>query len=94
MHLQKKIVSIFLETMPESLENLIKMAQEKNYEQMSKTAHKMKSSIDSMGIHSLKDTIRELETSNNGNIEHTEMLLKKVTTTLKEAFIQLKEIVN
>jgi PAS domain S-box-containing protein len=89
----KKIVSIFLETMPESLEHLIKTARENNYEQMSKTAHKMKSSIDSMGITSLKETIRELEAVNPGN-ENTDLLIKKVASTLKEVFVQLKEVVS
>ena len=89
----QKIVSIFLETMPESLESLKKAQVEKNYEHLSKLAHKMKSSIDSMGISSLKDTIRELETSNDDD-QHIENLVTKVRSVLKEVFVQLKEIVK
>ena len=88
----KKIVTIFLDTMPESLANLVKAQSEKNYEQVAKIAHKMKSSIDSMGLISLKDVIRELETHNPGN-HKTEELVETVRSTMKKVFIQLKELV-
>ncbi|MCW3123435.1 MAG: domain S-box protein [Flavipsychrobacter sp.] len=88
----KKIVGIFLETMPQSLAALIKALEEENYEQVAKVAHKMKSNIDSMGIHPLKDVIRELEADKTGS-PVTAVNVQKVNDTLKKAFIQLKELV-
>jgi PAS domain S-box-containing protein len=88
----KKIVSIFLETMPQNLAGLLTAHKEKNYEQVAKIAHKMKSNIDSMGINSLKDPIRELETTKAGG-EKMESLVEQINATLQAAFIQLKEIV-
>jgi CheY-like chemotaxis protein/HPt (histidine-containing phosphotransfer) domain-containing protein len=88
----KKIISIFLDSMPESLELLVKHGKEKNYEQIAKTAHKMKSSIDSMGISSLKDIIRELE-STKADKDSSETLIPKVKSILNDVFVQLKEIV-
>jgi HPt (histidine-containing phosphotransfer) domain-containing protein len=89
----KKIVSIFLETMPESLDTLMKVVQEKNYEQIGKIAHKMKSSIDSMGIASLKDVIRELETAKPGN-DNSAALAPKINTILREVFVQLTDLIR
>ena len=86
-----KIISIFVETMPENLASLITAGNDKNYEQISKIAHKMKSNIDFMGINSLKDIIRELETNKFGS-DKTEMLIEKVKNTLKKVFDQLKEL--
>ena len=88
----KKIVSIFLETMPECLETLIEAGKNKRYELMSKTAHKMKSQIDLMSITSLRDTIRELEANGPGN-DMSEMLIEKIQMTLDKVFIQLQELV-
>lgn len=89
----KKIVSIFLETMPESLDALMKTVQERNYEQIGKVAHKMKSSIDSMGISSLKDVIREMETIKPGN-DNIITLAAKINAVMKEVFVQLTELVS
>jgi PAS domain S-box-containing protein len=86
-----KIITIFVETMPENLVNLTKAGNEQNYEQVSKIAHKMKSNIDFLGIHSLKDTIRELETNKTGS-DKTGAQIEKVKYTIKKVFEQLKAI--
>jgi PAS domain S-box-containing protein len=88
----KKIVSIFLETMPNSLAALLNAAKDKDYDQMSKLAHKMKSNIDSMGIHSLKDTIRDLEAGKTAG-DKTDTLIEHIKTTLQKVFTQLNELV-
>ena len=75
--------------MQESIETLIKAENDKNYDVISKTAHKMKSNIDSMGIISLKLTIRELEIVSPEN-DNSKQLIEKIRTTLKNVFIQLK----
>lgn len=57
----RRMVILFLETMPTSLMDLEKACFSKDWEQTGKLAHKLKSTIDSMGIESLKSDIRQLE---------------------------------
>ena len=52
----------------------------------------MKSSIDLLGINTLKLTIRKLENVVAGDME-CEMNIQSVKQTLSEVFIQLKELV-
>jgi HPt (histidine-containing phosphotransfer) domain-containing protein len=86
---EKELIGIFMETMPESVTELRNAAQNKNMEQIRKTAHRMKSSLDLFGVHSLKDTITKLETTANedeidAHIDFLDKTLKKVCTQLKE----------
>ena len=57
----KKMISLFIETVPPSMQELIKSVEEKNWEQTGKLAHKLKSTIDSIGIKSIRDEIRKVE---------------------------------
>ena len=50
----------------------------------------MKSNIDSMGIVSLKTTIRELEMVGPGN-DDSQIFIEKIKTVLKNVFVQLKD---
>jgi CheY-like chemotaxis protein len=88
----QSIITLFLENMPGNIEGLVKAGQDKNYELMSKIAHKMKSSIDLLGITSLKYTIRKLENVVVGDTDF-DVNIEKVKTVLKDVFVQLKEIV-
>jgi PAS domain S-box-containing protein len=85
-----KMISIFLETMPESLEKLIEAGQNKQYEQISRIAHKMKSQIDLMDISSLRTIIRELEATAPG-YDNSGFLIEEVALTLNKVFDQLKQ---
>jgi len=49
----KKLVSMFIEIMPVNLDELNEVVKTKDFKQIRKTAHKIKSSIDLLGIHSL-----------------------------------------
>lgn len=88
----KKMVQIFLDTMPPSIEQLQRECQNKNWDALSKMAHKMKSTIDSMGIVRLKDVIRNIES--NGklrlDLECMPVHVKKVSDVLDECTQQLK----
>lgn len=57
----KKMVALFIETVPKNVEELNNALNRQNWDQVSKLAHKLKSTIDSMGIKSLKTDIREVE---------------------------------
>ena len=61
-----------------------------------KMAHKMKSSIDSMGIVSIKETIRSLEKNakHQENVEMIPRLIDQVDATIQEAIMQLRKEYN
>ena len=87
----KKFIGLFMMSMTDSLNDLKQAAATNNRESISKTAHKMKSNIDSMGIITLKHTIRELENPDPAN-DNSAVLVEKVSTTLKNVFMQLKNL--
>ena len=55
------MVNLFIETVPQNVGELKKCLQNEDWEQVSKQAHKLKSTVDSMGIKSLKTIIRTVE---------------------------------
>jgi len=60
----KRMLQLFLDTIPPALQDMQRETVLQDWEQVGKLAHKMKSTIDSMGIVALKETIRYIE--NNG----------------------------
>jgi CheY-like chemotaxis protein len=60
----KRMLQLFLDTVPPSLAEMQQETAAQNWDQVGKLAHKMKSTIDSMSIVSLKEAIRFIE--NNG----------------------------
>ncbi len=69
----KKMILLFIETVPQNVQELVDSAERKNWEQVSKMAHKLKSTIDSMGIRTIHDQIRSVE-MNAKNQEHLELI--------------------
>ena len=57
----KKMVLLFVETTPPTLGELQQALTAQQWERVGKLAHKLKSTIDSMGITALKDDIRTIE---------------------------------
>ncbi len=87
----KKLVSMFIEIMPVNLDELNEVVKTKDFKQIRKTAHKIKSSIDLLGIHSLTDTIRAIEfiaEDDNTLEKHVETL----NSMMIEVYAQLKEL--
>ncbi len=83
-----KMVQLFLQTMPTDMLLLEKSAIEKNWGMTERTAHRMKSAIDGMGISQLKNTIRQIESAAKN---------KKTTTILSsitELNIVLAQVIH
>ncbi|WP_194974597.1 ATP-binding protein [Aquiflexum lacus] len=82
----KKMVNIFISISRENCEILQKALEKGDIEILNKTAHKIKPSIEQMGISSLKDTVRKLEKYKieNGSEEELQNLVKQLTSTLLE----------
>lgn len=57
----KNIFNIFIKTTPEMVEAMKQALHEKDYDAVQAAAHKLKSSIDSFRIESIKNTIRNIE---------------------------------
>jgi HPt (histidine-containing phosphotransfer) domain-containing protein len=69
----KKMILLFIETVPQNVQELVDATSNKNWEQVAKMAHKLKSTIDSMGIRSLHDHIRKVE-QHAKKLEHPEQM--------------------
>ncbi len=90
-----KMVSLFLEQIPNDLSKMNESASKKEWDMVSKLAHRMKPSIEGMGVTLLKDTIRELEmeAAKNESLNETDLLKKinTVTHIMEQVFSQLRK---
>ncbi len=59
----KRMVELFIETVPPSLADLRQETAAQNWVNVSKIAHKLKATIDSMGITRIKEVVRIIESS-------------------------------
>lgn len=87
-----KMIQLFIDTMPQNVSELKASLQQQNWEMLGKHAHKMKSTIDSMGISSLKEDIRAIESSgkNKTNLETVPELVDKTSSIIDQCIQQLK----
>ena len=93
-----KMISLFIDLIPKSILEIKMAYQEEEFVQVSKVAHRIKPTINNMGIVSLKEVIREIEQfadsykkseKLSGLINHLEETLKIVVESLqKEANYQ------
>ncbi len=88
----KKMVQLFIDTVPPGLVDLHEALAEQQWQRMGKIAHKLKSTIDSIGISALKDDIRFIENSgkHEKDTDSVAPLINKVTEVINECIIQLK----
>jgi CheY-like chemotaxis protein len=88
----KKMVQLFIETVPPSLNDLHEAMNLQQWERVGKVAHKLKSTVDSMGIISLKEDIRSIE-ANGKQQQNTDTipgLVQKVDDVVNACIRQLK----
>jgi PAS domain S-box-containing protein len=93
----KKMVALFIETVPQNVQDLKKALQEENWDQVGKTAHKLKSTIDSMGIKSLRQEIRTVEANakQKESLEEVPVLIGTIDSVIRECIVQLQaEVLN
>jgi CheY-like chemotaxis protein len=92
----KKMILLFIETVPQNVQELVDASERKNWEQVSKMAHKLKSTIDSMGIRTIHDQIRSVE-MNAKNQEHLELMpnmVRQIESVVSVCIQQLHREVN
>jgi PAS domain S-box-containing protein len=88
----KKMVQLFIDTVPPGVADLHEALKEQQWQRMGKIAHKLKSTIDSMGISALRDDIRFIENSGKHEKDTDQVvpLINKVTEVISECIVQLK----
>jgi len=89
----KKMVALFIETVPQNVEELNKATQAENWEQVGKTSHKLKSTVDSMGIKSIRQEIRSVEANakQKQGLEEIPGLVARISMVIGECIEQLRE---
>ncbi len=88
----KKMVALFIETVPQNVQELIGNMRQENWQQVGKMAHKLKSTVDSMGIKSVHDDIRTIESNAKQQLSLHEIpaLVYKVEEVINRCVEQLK----
>jgi CheY-like chemotaxis protein len=88
----KKMVALFIETVPQNLDELAKAVQSGNWDQVGKTAHKLKSTVDSMGIKSIRQEIRTVEANAKAKtqVEEIPALVDRIGSVIHECIGQLR----
>ena len=93
----RKMIDLFIETVPPNVQELNDCLSTESWDGVSRIAHKLKSTLDSMGIQSVKQEISTIERSakNRQNLDMVSTLVHKVTTTVDACVKQLEqEMVN
>ncbi len=88
----KKMMSLFIETMPPAIQELKQHLSDRNWASLGAVAHKIKPSIDTMGIESLKEDIRSLERYGKemSNLDEIPSLMQKVEDILQRVIDDLQ----
>ncbi|OFY87764.1 MAG: hypothetical protein A3F72_02680 [Bacteroidetes bacterium RIFCSPLOWO2_12_FULL_35_15] len=88
-----EMINGFLEQTPEMLEKMARYLNEKKWPELRGVAHKMKPSIDFMGIHSVKDTVNAVEkyAGEQINFELLPDMVASIIQACSVAIIELRE---
>lgn len=87
---------IFVDTVPVTAAEMVQACAQEDWEQVGKLAHKLKSTIDTLGIHSLKDDIRLLEKNgkNKQDLESIPPMVAKTDSVISQVTAQLRSAFN
>ncbi len=87
-----KMLKMFVDYTPHNIKEMRQKYEEKDLQGLGELAHSIKPTIDSMGIISLKDTIREIEKMGKDGEDKAELpgLLKKVETCISDVIEAIK----
>lgn len=90
----RQMIDLFVDQSTKSLSEIKSAYEEGNFETVSKVAHRLKPSIDNMGIASLKEVIREIEKSAETlqTSNALESLIQKLEHDIQLVNEQLKEV--
>jgi HPt (histidine-containing phosphotransfer) domain-containing protein len=88
----KKMMSLFIDTMPPAISEMNEHIVQSNWAGMGAVAHKIKPSIDTMGIDLLKEDIRTLERNGKDgiNLEDIPALMGKVEAVIERIISDIR----
>ena len=89
---EQKLISIFVETVPESLNTLKSAWEARNFQVLATSAHKLKTTIHSMEISPLKEGIKRLEwlATQHADSAETALLFSEIHATLSQIVEEFK----
>ena len=87
------LAKIYLDTIPANSTEMVEASERADWDKVSKLAHKLKSTIDTMNISSIQTDIRRLEVDakNKVNTVTLPMIAAKVDDIIKQVAVLLKE---
>jgi HPt (histidine-containing phosphotransfer) domain-containing protein len=87
-----KMIRLFIDTVPQNVKELLAATNTQNWEQVSKLAHKLKSTVDSMGIKCIRDDIRQVESDakENKNLHSIPSTVQKIDSVIHDCVEQLR----
>jgi HPt (histidine-containing phosphotransfer) domain-containing protein len=88
-----KMLKMFVDYTPHNVKEMKERYSIKDLTGMGELAHSIKPTIDSMGIASIKDTIREIEKNGRDKNDNAELpaLLDKIETTINDVVAAVKQ---
>jgi hypothetical protein len=91
-----KMVVLFIDTVPVNLKELNNALKEKNWDMVSKMAHKLKSTLDSMGVASVKQDVKavELNAKKMESIELIPAMVERINNVVDACIKQLHDFVK
>ena len=89
----KRMLQLFLDTVPATLADIRNASDKGEWNTLSKHAHKLKSTIDSMNIATLKADIRAIESRGKTGVDVSSIpaLVEKVLSVMNEVMLQVKK---
>ena len=89
----QRMLQLFLDTAPATLADIKSACDKSDWQALSKHAHKLKSTIDSLNIDSLKDVIRAIEAGSKSAPDPVQLksLVAKVLDVMQQVMVQVKE---
>ena len=91
----KEMISVFLEENPQEIKTIEKAVEEKDYEVIKNTAHKLKSTIPFIGLDKIVGndvSVMEALAANGSNIEMIKEHLTKIRSACEKAYKELEPI--
>jgi CheY-like chemotaxis protein len=86
------LAQIYLDTIPATSTDMVEATKAGEWDKASKLAHKLKSTVDNLNMHSISKDVRsiEMDAKNKVNTESIKALAVKVDTVIKKVADQLK----
>jgi CheY-like chemotaxis protein len=91
-----KMVQLFIDTVPANLKELNTALAEKNWDMVNKMAHKLKSTLDSMGVRSVKQDVRmvEMNAKKMEGLDQVPQMVERINETVDACIAQLQELLK